>query len=371
MKFRDIMPVCRRKGEVGIEVELEGAGLRNLQSNEVWNCEHDGSLRGDSVELVLARPCLREDVRRNLLLMKRMLHGTKPVESFRAGIHVHINVQELDERELTQFIILYYIFEDCLLNWCGEDRKGNLFCLSANDAGFVIERAVDAIKEGAWHMVHTDRIRYAALNLKALCTYGSLEFRAMRSTPKIDLIEKWVNILLAIKDEALTYESPSAIVERFSIENSRVFFDRVLGDFGVEYNRDAMMKGMRNAQIIAYCRPEWSVPFDKDIPVPEDDEDWGYDEEDNLERMVEPEEDHFFELKVWEKVHPRGTCISVEKLGEGVHWSVSDGEQTSIAKEEHIKFWMRHVPENQLGPVRSMICKVYAKGTDEMQSMII
>jgi hypothetical protein len=228
----------------------------------------DGSLRGESIELVLKAPAPRHLVPVRLKKMKEMVEGCVIKDTGRAGIHIHVNIQELTPREYTQFLVLYLIFEEVLVDWCGNDRVGNLFCLRASDANYGLQIIRSIIQSWAFRDLDTDNIRYASVNLKATATYGSIEFRALRSTVDTDVIQTWVDILLNLKDEAKKYESPPDIVEELSVLGVEGFFNKILGDFNIPFDHMQVMSGVRNAQYIAYCRNDWSCLMNDDKKAP-------------------------------------------------------------------------------------------------------
>src|SRR3546814_18812942 len=91
--------------------------------------------------------------------------------------------------QLYSFMTVYLILENVLVGWCGHSRCGNLFCLRASDAEWLLT-SIRAAAEGRTfkHSLHSDNLRYASMNVKALGDYGSLEFRAMRGTREMDWI---------------------------------------------------------------------------------------------------------------------------------------------------------------------------------------
>ncbi len=249
---------CRaQKGEIGIEVELEGHGLP-MRGTRGWRAEADGSLRGEAVEFVLKTPVKRQFMAGALKEFSEAIDGAEIEDSGRAGIHIHINIQELTPRELAQFMCLYLVFENTLVEWCGQGRVGNLFCLRCDDAPGLLEILRAAFHAERWDFLDTDEIRYASMNAKAVATYGSLEFRAMRSTPDTTIITQWVKMLLAIKDKSRTFRSPMEIVEGMSLRGTEGFFDDVLGKYrGLKFRNTDLMHGVRNAQQLAYSRADW------------------------------------------------------------------------------------------------------------------
>ncbi len=189
-------------GEVGIEVELEGTGLpskilKNGLKKSYWTATTDGSLRGEALEYVLTSPIERAEVKEAIGQLYQELKISEAVieNSGRAGVHVHINVRELTFLQMYTFTLLYLVFEKVLVKFCGEGREGNLFCLRATDAEYLLYMLHRVIQTGSVNDLHTNELRYASINLTALRKYGSLEFRAMRSPVEAEVIETWLRCI--------------------------------------------------------------------------------------------------------------------------------------------------------------------------------
>ena len=107
------------EGEVGIEIEVEGQDLPHVVSR-YWRTERDGSLKAaEAFEYVLKRPVPRADVKKVLTSLEKKWKSNNAIinDSFRAGVHVHINVRDLTTTQMVTFATLYYIFEETLLNY--------------------------------------------------------------------------------------------------------------------------------------------------------------------------------------------------------------------------------------------------------------
>lgn len=244
--------------EVGVEIEVEGCRLPG-QAPMGWRVEYDGSLRGEAYEYVLRKPVPRNKVELLLdrLALKFKEAGSEVYDTGRAGVHVHINIRDLSRIQLYNFICLYLIFEDVLVEYCGKDRVGNLFCLRVRDAEFLLTMLEESIVRESLSVLHTDSIRYAALNCKAICEYGSLEFRAMRSTMDKEVLLNWVNLLLRLKDMSKLFTDPQDIVSTMSWEGGDAFAKKVLGGMlsclpSVDWDK-SVKEGIRRAQPIAYA----------------------------------------------------------------------------------------------------------------------
>lgn len=256
MKIHELLGLEKPiKGDVGIEIEVEGGGLVHDTRELGWEATRDGSLRGESMEYVLSAP---KTVRAAKIALKKLRmafkrNGSIVEPSNRCGVHVHVNCQSLTVAEVASFITTYLCFENTLVNWCGEDRVGNLFCLRAGDAPGLLRFAREFHRTGSLRMLRTDQLRYASINLKALATYGSLEFRSMRSDLTQGAIETWVDMLVKIREYAIG-KNPADIVGQFSFQGPQDFFNEVLGEWREELNpseRD-LIDGVRNAQEVAF-----------------------------------------------------------------------------------------------------------------------
>lgn len=251
-------PKAQPGREVGVEIEMEGHKFP--MEVPYWNAIPDGSLRGESIEYVFTNPQPRDKVGRVLETLEAMLKkaGTAINDSDRCGVHVHVNCQDLNTQQVLNFIILYLILEDILVRYCGEPREGNLFCLRAQDAEYLLQGLAQAQERGSLQKLQQDVFRYASVNVSAIGKYGSLEFRAMRTTADFSIIKNWVSILLAIKDTSLRYENPQDLVTGLSMRGASDFLRMVMGDLYELVQcpgQDKMlMDGARRAQEVAYVK---------------------------------------------------------------------------------------------------------------------
>lgn len=244
---------------VGIELEIEGKNLP-LVDTRTWRSDKDGSLRGESFEYVLKEPVPRDGIHKALCEIDAKWKGANAIikNSPNAGTHVHINVSDLTVTELFNFLTLYFIVETPLVDQCGEDRVGNLFCLRSCDAEYLMTALEEAVRKSDLRLLHTDDLRYASVNVKALGDYGSVEFRAWRSDGDIAGVERWANILLHLKDKARQIDSPAQIVADVSMMGSYVFYQGILGEFvrNMEWKpeyEEIIRQGVRLTQQYAFA----------------------------------------------------------------------------------------------------------------------
>ncbi len=242
----------------GIEIETEGNNLPHVDT-KVWKSEADGSLRGESYEYVLRKPIPFGAEKAALAELKEawVTQGSKIKNSPNAGVHVHINCSDLTVTQLFNYISLYLVVEEILVNKCGVDRIGNLFCLRASDAEYLIDMLVESVKQQNLHILHTDDLRYASINVKALGDYGSVEFRAWRADGDLEAVGWWCRLLQHLKHLAREIDNPAQIVADSSMMGSYGFFTKVLGPFAkdIEWNDSfdqAILDSVRRVQQYAY-----------------------------------------------------------------------------------------------------------------------
>ena len=219
-------------GEVGLEIECEGMNLFKSPIR-YWQTHVDHSLRPvqghDPIEYVLREPLPRTEVPKALTYLISQLKncGSTLNQSHRTSVHVHVNVQPLTMKQIYQFIGLYLIFEETLIEFAGPERVGNLFCLSAKQAEYFVSILESCAEREDFRNFFNEEYRYSSCNLASVGKLGSLEFRALRGTVDQKLIQAWVDTLLLIKDKALEYDNPRAIVEDFMNSRAEAFLHKI------------------------------------------------------------------------------------------------------------------------------------------------
>lgn len=222
------------KGDIGIEIETEGKGIRPVE-NKFWQTTHDGSLRGrypdETAEFIINGiiPFAKvEEAIDNLILEQA---AAEFAFSFRTSVHVHLNVQDLTHAQLCNLIYTYYLLEGSLMDFCGDTRKANRFCLRLNDAEGVIPELREIFKnEDHLLLVRADTIRYASLNLEAFKKFGSIEFRGMRGTMDKAVLLPWIKMIEALRVYAVSKATPMDIHNELREVGVDRFAANVFGD---------------------------------------------------------------------------------------------------------------------------------------------
>jgi hypothetical protein len=258
-KVYEIFGLGITPGDVGIEIEVEGnkTPMLPISLAPFWKLTGDNSLRGPSGEYVLKKPMKLQKALDSVDMLKEVwdVNGFKAKHSIRAGVHIHINCQELTLNELWRFAFLYYTFETVLTKYCGPNRAGNHFCLRFKDAEYLFFILEQAICHKGLGSLYTDSIRYSSLNYCSLSKYGSLEFRAMETEPTLEKTKAWAEILLRLKEYAVKeLNSVSEIPEQLSYHGPSNLLNKIVGEHfqALDYpliDQD-IMQDFRNIQLL-------------------------------------------------------------------------------------------------------------------------
>lgn len=237
-KLHELLRKEVRKGDFGIEIECEGANLPILDGMNPFIQLDDGSLRGlfpeSRSEYVLRSPDSIENVMKSVegLIALGKANKTKFDFSFRTSIHVHMNVQQLTANQYLNLVYTYYIIEEALMRYCGDERIGNRFCLRLQDAD-EINRTIHRLLRDFEHEIlrlNMDEIKYAALNMAATTRYGSIEFRGMQGNLNPDYIRIWLRALLSLREFACKFDDVTKVHDFFVSTKPTEFLKDVLQD---------------------------------------------------------------------------------------------------------------------------------------------
>lgn len=264
----EIPPNRLTDGELGVEIEVEGEHLPTKL--KYWVCTRDGSLNDSGMEYVFVKPL---SVATSFMALEELKARYKANEStihdsVRAGIHVHMNMQKYSIVQLHNIITTYLLFEGLLVNFCGEEREGNLFCLRASDAKSIIHLIRNACKQASFRSYGDENFRYASMNLCSLWKFGSLEFRSMRSTPDFESVKNWINLLISVRDFALSFESPDKIIHSLSEGGFHKFAEDCFRGNLHLFNKsedeitEYITKGVRSVQLVAFAT-DWRLLLEK------------------------------------------------------------------------------------------------------------
>lgn len=259
----------------GIELELEGRGVRLPDvATKGWTRHDDGSLRGESIEFTTAGGKTFEEAVKavNDLFTKFKTHNVKFNDSVRTSTHVHLNFADKKLKDVLNFFMLFTVFEEVLQYYSGEDRKGNLFCISSREAEGIIHILEGAVAAGNMRNFAGDRYKYAACNLSTLFKFGTLEVRTMRGANSAEQVNRWLDILNDLYLYALNnMRSPVDLV----VELSHLGAEGLLRKVFSPENHQEVMKTFPKAQNLQYSLMEgvrliqvFAYEFDEDFRAP-------------------------------------------------------------------------------------------------------
>lgn len=219
-----------KDGLFGIEVEVEGDNLPK-EIPKYWKIVKDGSLRGESAEYVLKAPLSLPKTEEALTILNNSLKEAFLYMSFRTSVHVHVNIQEMFKSQFNRFIYTSFLVEDLLVEFSGEGRIGNRFCLRVRDAEAQLRFIKHVIKtNNAIARVPTEEGKYSAINLCPAATYGSIEFRSMQGTTDKETILTWVKLLNKIRDFSINSQLTLKELTQLASENPEGFMISVFGE---------------------------------------------------------------------------------------------------------------------------------------------
>jgi hypothetical protein len=253
--IRDILKLKPVDEDVGVEIEMEGQDFpEHGETYGNWHLTEDNSLRGESGEFVLRKPVFIKDLPKALDQLQDTLdyHETVVYNSHRAGVHVHINVQNLSLRQLVAMVALYSMFEKGLMTYCDPTRRGNHFCLPFSDASGVLDLFKESLESGRLLLLKNDDIRYSNFNFTSLFKYGSVEIRSLESTQDFSKINTWANLLLCLREFAKTVKVPTDLFATASGAGYNGFVEKVFGKWAdiirPLMNENDFYDGIRNIQ---------------------------------------------------------------------------------------------------------------------------
>jgi hypothetical protein len=279
------------KGTLGLELELEGARLPGdgyfegikARSGASWEVHADGSLRGGGREYVLSKPCNVEELPQLINGLWQVFKDVGAVveNSNRCSTHVHVNMNGRKVNELTSILALWTTFEEALVNWCGELRKANHFCLTSGETQSTVRAWTEFLTNGT--RPQNGGLKYSALNILPLWTIGSFEFRCGAPADNPDIPITWAKFLHYFVEYCVRrFPNPMdigyALSERGGEEifkeicreaELKTFADEVLGKTG-NFDRECLT-GFRNAQpfVMGFPWNDWMPLINKEyVPNP-------------------------------------------------------------------------------------------------------
>jgi len=232
-----------KRGDVGLELEVEGnAPLPHIEEKS-WKTKDDGSLRGHGKEYYSKQPIKVDDklFERIKYLSDKLRQPQHQVleNCYRTSFHVHCNVTDFTIKQVWTAATTYWLVENLLAEYSGDDRKGNLFCLRLSDAESLIDYVVKDLRGNEpFRHIRQDRIRYSGQNLCALPLFGSLEYRTMRGTLDPATLHMWTKELHHMVCNSKLYDSPKALLDAYYRNGPALIVDSLFNqDFSLPHLR--------------------------------------------------------------------------------------------------------------------------------------
>lgn len=142
------------------------------------------------------------------------------------GIHIHIDAAPYDAKTLRNLVNVVASKEDLIFKALGVDpRREADYCQKVD--GRFLKRLNDEKEDAAdvWYMGYCERrsnhyhdSRYHALNLHAVFSHGTVEFRMFNSTLHAGKVKTYIQFALAVSAQALNQKNARPVPTRSSNE---------------------------------------------------------------------------------------------------------------------------------------------------------
>jgi len=248
---------------VGIEIEVEGvfrtSNVSRVGNKYIWRNIEDGSLRNNGREFV-SIPIKGVEIPTFLNTFYTTLNRDEDCSNYqfsdRTSIHVHVNYRDQTVEQLSNLILTYLTVEPFLYDFVGGDRKYNIYCVPITQSNLIfnLSRYFRDYERGNASTVHhlTSWMKYTGFNLLTLQTYGTVEFRHLVGTDDQEHVEKWIKMLMALKEfsSKQKYEDLKAhILDLNTSSEYHAFVQEIFGDLAHEFKLQDIQKTMEDTVI--------------------------------------------------------------------------------------------------------------------------
>lgn len=246
----------------GVEVEVENINkVTPSFPNDIWKKDKDNSLRNNGAEFI-SFPLHYESVLPALaLLFDKGLYTSREF-SPRTSVHFHMNVMDLTVTELNNILKVYMVVEPLMYDVVGADRHKNIHCVPLNKCKGIVH-SLSGISKNPFDMTEFGWHKYTGLNLVPVIHQGTIEFRHMKGTDDMALLERWFKILLSLRECAVE-NSEELTKEIYSLNTTSDYYAFVGKRFGdlldaQRLDREAIQKrmeiGVSNVKLIGVNWP--------------------------------------------------------------------------------------------------------------------
>lgn len=228
-------------GDIGIELEVERklSWTGDWPHVRNWVAKSDGSLR-NGIEYVTRSPVkVDEKLEGRIKLLVDAIKDNVTDNSIRTSCHMHINTLRLTPMQLVMGCMSFWLVEDIIADYWGEERKGNNYCMRLSD-GAPIDYFTKGLIDRSTYGLGSDNRRvgfgpgrYYALNLSAFLKHGSVEFRGMRGTVDTKVLHDWARTIYHIMYTASKrYKTPLHLFENYMNTSNVVdFLKKITGPY--------------------------------------------------------------------------------------------------------------------------------------------
>lgn len=185
--------------------------------------EHRSNTSAEAVEFVT--PILKyEDIETLQELIRRLRHAGAIANSS-CGIHIHVGADQHTPKSLRNLVNIFSSKQDIIYKALAVNNRREDYCrkleegLSTN----LNKQRPDNMEKVAdiWYAgycgdrnAHYNSSRYHGLNLHAVFTKGTVEFRCFNSTTHAGKVKAYIQFCLAVSHQAIVQKSTSAKVTK-------------------------------------------------------------------------------------------------------------------------------------------------------------
>lgn len=195
----------------GIEIEVERMSDAESVPTE-WEVVSDGSLRNGGREYITRNGYSGRDLDIALTNVDTFFQENRPQLSERCSTHIHVDVTDMTQEQVVNFLCLSVMVEHVLFNLFGNTRTANTFCLSTDTGTMNFDSIVDSLVNPDL-LLSTGWSKYAAIGMKRIRDLGTVEFRMFTTVLRKADYVKILNVLFAMKAAAMEMESPQQLVD--------------------------------------------------------------------------------------------------------------------------------------------------------------
>ncbi len=196
-------------------------------TGRLWCFASDGSIHveskngGQAQAVELVTPILRyEDIETLQELIRRLRKAGAMVNSS-CGIHIHIGADQHSPRSLRNLVNIFTSKQDIIFKALAVDPRRERYCSKLENS---LSKSLNKSRPNSMNKVadiwyagyggdraaHYNSSRYHAVNLHAVFTKGTVEFRCFNSTTHAGKVKAYIQFCLAVSHQAITQKCASA-----------------------------------------------------------------------------------------------------------------------------------------------------------------